>query len=316
MTKQPLLSKHIKAEAKRLGFSACGMAKAEPVDQQTIQNYQQWILQAHHADMTYLKNYPNLRFDPTQLMPGCKTIISLSLNYFPAQTLPTNVPQVAYYAYGKDYHDIMRNKIKMLSQFLSVDHPQSTFRICVDTAPMLERYWAVKAGLGWIGKHHNLIIPNQGSYHFLGELLVDIEADTYDTPLNSHCGSCHHCIDACPNHALTTEGLDSHRCLSYLTIEHRGNFSPNMAAVIRQQPSPYYIYGCDRCQIACPHNRFAQPHHTDELFPSSQFLHMQASDWQQLSRDTYQQLFKGSAVKRAKYEGLMRNIQLLTSKKD
>ena len=296
------ISNKIKAEAKRLGFSACGIAKAEPVDNNTATEYRQWLHDGKHASMQYLENNLDKRLDPTLLMPNAKSIICVALNYFPQKRLAEHQYQFAYYAYGQDYHDVMKQKLQSLATFMHSLLPSGnslTYKLCCDTVPILDRYWASRAGLGWIGKNGNLIIPDAGSYFFLGEILADIELD-HDSPIDNRCGSCQKCMDACPTKALSAPHcVDARKCLSYLTIEHRGEYDGTL---------PNTIYGCDRCQQACPWNRFAQPTKIQEFAPSDKFLYMSPTDWEKLTIDDYRTLFKGSAVKRAKYEGLMRNI--------
>jgi len=317
-----VLTNKIKAEALRLGFSACGVAKAQPVDADYAKNYREWLRRGNHASMQYLENNLDKRLDPTLLMLGAKSIISLALNYYPKQRLADSQYQFAYYAYGKDYHDVMKGKMRELVKFIEeltafpinassppINREDRGCLLCVDTVPILDRYWAQKAGLGWIGKNGNLIIPKAGSYFFLCEVLLDIELE-YDVPMESHCGICTKCLDACPSGALYAPySIDARRCLSYLTIEHRGEFETGTEADIKKSAGNY-IYGCDCCQKACPYNSFATPTDVVEFTPSMEFLSMRPSDWHQLTVEQYRSLFKGSAVKRAKYEGLLRNITL------
>ena len=313
------ISNEIKAEAQRLGFSACGIAKAEPVSPLVAARYRQWLSDGKHASMQYLEKNLDKRLDPTLLMPNAQSIICLALNYYPTHLLAPHQYQFAYYAYGQDYHDVMKQKMQSLITFIhtllpssSPDTPSFASKPCCDTAPILDRYWAHKAGLGWIGKNGNLIIPHAGSYFFLGEILTDIPL-TYDTPIPDHCGTCQKCIQACPTHALAApHSIDARQCLSYLTIEHRGEFDPASRHLV-EHSAANTIYGCDRCQKACPHNRFAQPTKIKELAPSDKFLSMTPADWHGLTPEDYRTLFKGSAVKRAKYEGLMRNIAHLVT---
>ena len=344
------ISNKIKAEALRLGFSACGMAKVEPVDSQTATAYRQWLGDGKHATMQYLERNLDKRLDPTLLMPNARSIICLALNYFPARLLADHQYQFAYYAYGQDYHDVMRQKMQSLITFIQSLFPSADVGVdatpppvsckpCCDTVPILDRYWASRAGLGWIGKNGSLIIPNAGSYFFLGEILVDMDLE-YDTPMESRCGTCTRCLDACPTKALEKPHcVDARKCLSYLTIEHRGEFPehglckaesakfvdisehglcdadaakfaelPDTPPHAAKRQLPNTIYGCDCCQQACPWNRFAQPTKIQEFVPSDKFLSMSPADWHCLSVEDYRTIFKGSAVKRAKYEGLMRNI--------
>ncbi len=320
-----LHSEKIKAEALRLGFSACGIAKSHEVDMATEGRFKEWIVNGWNADMSYMGKNVDIRLNPGLLLDGCKSVISVALNYYPKQRLASSQYQFAYYAYGKDYHDVLRKKLYELAAFISAHSTsmQTTinFRVCVDTAPLLERYWACQAGIGWIGKNHNLIIPRKGSYFLLGEILTDKEVDVYDSPMASHCGNCNKCMMACPGKAICDDGtFISERCLSYLTIEHRGDFSEAEEKVVLNQvntaSTPYYIYGCDRCQIACPHNAFASPTSVEDLHPSDIFMNMENGDWEQLSIDEYKSIFKGSAVKRAKYEGLKRNIDVVKKETD
>lgn len=304
-----LSAETVKAEAKRLGFYACGIAPVQPVDSTHTAFFKQWLQEKRQGEMAYMENYSDKRTDPSLLVEDAHTVISVALNYYPNEKMPADAPQLAWYAYGQDYHDLMRHKLQSLLTGLQENFSPGTLtgRCFCDTAPILERYWAWRCGLGWIGKHTQLIIPHAGSTFFLGELILNLPADRYDSPLSSHCGTCHRCIDACPVTALSEhKGLDARRCLSYLTIENRREIPDDAAA--RMAP---YFYGCDRCQLACPHLRHAVPTQEEELHPKKELLAMTAKDWQNLTIDEYRTLFKGSAVKRAKYEGLMRNIKAM-----
>lgn len=293
----------IKAEALRLGFSACGVARAEAVDETTSEAFRSWCARGMQAGMNYMENYTDKRLDPRLLMEGTRTIVSVALNYYPARQLREDQYQFAWYAYGKDYHDIMKSKLNALQAMIAPPPLQS--RVFCDTAPVLERYWAWRAGLGWIGKNTQLIIPRAGSCFFLGEILLDAETDKYDEPRESRCGRCTRCLNACPTKALEAPFLlNSGRCLSYLTIENREDIPP-----VEGKKTGKKIYGCDECQKACPWNRFATPCRTAELQPSEAFMQMKKEDWEALTEEQYKVLFKGSAVKRAKYAGLLRNIR-------
>ena len=304
------LKDKIKAEASRLGFFVCGFARAEPVSEAMRRHYLSWLADGRNADMAYLGNNLDKRFDPRLLMPGVKTIVVVAQNYFPARRLPEGEPQIADYALGLDYHDIVKRKLRQLAATVGI----ADYRAFVDTAPVLERYWAVRAGLGWIGKNQQLIIPHAGSEFFLGELFVTVELPP-DEPLPNRCGTCHRCVDACPTHALSlpathVEGygditrFDARLCLSYQTIENRGELTVDAKAAMGDT-----FYGCDRCQRACPWNRFAKPSTEPLLQPREELLAMTRQKWGNLTEEDYRKLFKGSAVKRAKYEGLMRNIK-------
>ncbi len=317
METQPRLdARLIKAEALRLGFSVCGLARAEAVEEATAGAFHRWLKDGCQAGMTYMANHEAKRLDPRLLVEGARTVVSVALGYYPAERLPEEEYQIAWYAYGRDYHEVMKAKLSALLHFIqqrfgggeadvSGGNPAVTGRVFCDTAPVLERYWAWRAGLGWIGKNTQLIIPRTGSCFFLGEVIVDAEADRYDAPQRSRCGSCRRCLDACPAEALESPfRLNANRCLSYLTIEHRGPLPAGTEARMGNR-----IYGCDECQRVCPWNRYATPCHTEEFRPSPALLGMRRADWHRLTREEYNALFRGSAVKRAKYEGLKRNIE-------
>ena len=294
------LSNSIKAEASRLGFFACGISKAEPVDENTRQHMHTWLSQKAFADMEYMNNHEEMRLNPSLLMDGVKSIVSVALNYTPARTLPEGEYQIAAYALGQDYHTVVRDKLHRLAAAIGLQPGE--YRAFCDSAPVLERYWAVRGGLGWIGRNHQLIIPHAGSMFFLGELFIKEETD-YDTPMKNRCGECRKCIDACPTKVLSGNTFDAERCLSYQLIENRKELSEEAI-----QNMGDTIYGCDRCQQACPWNRFAKPTSEPLLQPREELLAMTRTQWKQLSIEDYRKLFKGSAVKRVKYEGLIRNI--------
>jgi epoxyqueuosine reductase len=320
MTTPQQLSTMIKAEAMRLGFSACGIAKAGRVSADEERHLRRWLAKGRYGNMAYMANHLDKRLDPRLLMDGLRSIVSVAMNYAPQRTLPDGEPQIAAYALGHDYHEVMKDRLHRLAAYVagltdeapgqSAEHRAGDdgfrYRVFVDSGPVLERYWACQAGLGWVGRNRQLIIPRAGSMFFLGELFLDIELD-YDQPMDSRCGTCHRCIDQCPTQVLNMSGdFDASRCLSYQTIENRGALSEEAKAAMGA-----CFYGCDRCQTACPWNRFAVPNEVPELQPREELLEMTWQKWQQLSLDDYRRLFKGSAVKRAKYEGLMRNIKAL-----
>ena len=293
MNSKYLISTHVKAEAHRLGFALCGMAPATPVEAGVAASYRRWLDEGGQAGMHYLKNHFAKRMDPCLLVPGTRSVVSVAMNYRPSRV----APGIAWYAQGHDYHDLMRQRLTALLEAVG-----GHGRCFVDTAPVPERYWAWRCGLGWIGHHGQLVVPGQGSAFFLGELFLEEECDAYDTPMADHCGTCTRCLDACPTGAIG--GLfRAERCLSYLTIEHRGEL-PSWAG----DKMGEMFYGCDRCLRACPHLH-ALPASDPLLQPSEALLHMTPGDWQQLTVTQYQALFRGSAVKRAKYEGLVRNIR-------
>lgn len=304
MTTPETHTRLLKAEALRLGFSACGVSSAEAVGVADCDAFVRWIDEGCHADMGYLAANLDKRLDPTLLVEGARSVVSVALNYFPPRDIPPGEYRLAWYALGEDYHTVMKDKLARLLDYLRTLLPGVSGRAFCDTAPLLERYWAWRGGLGWVGKHTQLILPHAGSAFFLGELVVDCTL-TYDTPLPSRCGTCDRCLRACPTGALTRpRHLDARRCLSYLTIEHRGEIPPEAASSLGDS-----IYGCDRCQQACPWMRFARPTDEARLHPRDGLLAMRRADWRRLDVETYRRLFKGSAVKRAKFEGLTRNIR-------
>lgn len=329
------LSTQIKNKANQLGFDACGIAEVASADTEAL-FFDRWIAEGCHAGMKYMENYRDIRLNPAGLVEGARSVISVALNYYPAVKQSPDAPRISYYAYGKDYHLVVKDKLHQLWQYITeelfpipssqhiatsgslsplergqgVCHSPaaSTARIFTDSAPILERYWAWKAGLGWIGKNTNLIIPGKGSFFFLGEIVTTLELD-YDRPQTNRCGSCRRCLDACPTGALERPGhLDAGKCLSYLTIEHKGDIPTEQAGRLGNR-----LYGCDTCQEVCPWNRFARPTREAAFHPTPDFLSLQKESLQDFTREDYNRIFAKSAVKRAKYEGLIRTI---SNKKD
>lgn len=294
-------SDNIKIEAKRLGFDACGISKATSTDQEL--SFHKWLEKNYHASMYYMERNIDKRMDPAVLVEGAKSIISVALNYYPPQLQSPDVPQFAYYAYGKDYHYVVKDKLYALYNFIKDAHPNASGRCFTDSAPVMERYWAAKAGIGFIGKNSLLIIPKLGSFFFLGEIVIDIELD-YDTSINNNCGSCTRCIDACPNTAIVEPYvIDSNRCISYQTIENRGDIPDSSVLKLNN-----CVFGCDICQKVCPWNANAKPNTTPDFFPSDNFLSLDKDRLINLSEPEFKSIFKDSAVQRTKYNGLKRNI--------
>ena len=293
--------------AKEYDFCACGIVSLTAVDEETAQYYHNWISKKKNAEMDYLANYEDKRYDPRELMPEAKTMICLAMSYAPdtAFSLSSEGYSFAAYALGKDYHDVVKARLRALAERLGL----RTYRVFTDTAPILERYWAEKAGIGWIGRNRQIIIPHYGSMVFLGEIMTDAIATEVTQPLNRSCGKCRKCIEACPTHALG-ESFDARLCLSYQTIENRGSIPEHIAGMMTD-----CIYGCDKCQNACPHNAKAIPTTVKEFQPSEALRAMTREQWNELTVEKYRELFKGSAVKRAKYDGLKRNIDCIKNRK-
>jgi epoxyqueuosine reductase len=297
----------VKEKAASLGFMFCNAAKAEYMNEEA-KLLDKWLNSNHHGEMSYMANHFDLRVDPSRLVAGAKTVISLAYNYHHPykQTDPT-APKISQYAYGRDYHKVVRKKLNLLFDWMKDSFGEIEGRVFVDSAPILERDWAQRSGLGWVGKNTMTINPKAGSFFFLAEVICDLAME-YDAPIKDYCGTCTRCIDACPTDAISPEGywMDGSKCISYLTIEYKKNLPPDYASKMEG-----WMYGCDICQDVCPWNRFAEPHQEPQFLPSDPILHFTKSDWQELSEPMYDQIFEGSAVKRAKYEGLRRNIDFL-----
>lgn len=306
------LSKQIKEYALSLGFDACGICKAEAVDAKNKIHFENWIENGYNADMEYMSRNADKRLDPRILVESAKSVIVLALNYYPHEFQDRNNPQIAYYAYGKDYHEVVKEKLKDLYSYCQSLNNTIEGRYFCDTAPLLERYWATKAGLGWIGKHSLLIIPKRGSYFFLSTLILNIELEYETTKKMPDCVSCSKCIDACPTGAITAPRIiDANKCLSYQTIENKGEIPE---VIIPQMNNRFY--GCDICQQACPWNKFATPHRTSDFKPSEELLQLTSLKIEAMQVEDYQRIFKGSAMKRAKISGLKRNNDAWIKSKD
>jgi len=301
----------IRKLAREQGFSACGFARAEPVKKEAVLAYRQWIDGGLNFSMHYMENYQAVRDNPTLLLDDARTVISFALNYYPEKLQPSTAPQFSYYAYGRDYHDVVRDRLRIVAGEITA-RTGCRCRVCVDTAPIRERYWAQQAGIGFIGRNNQLIIPGKGSYFFLGEIVTTLSLQP-DKPCSANCGTCRRCIDACPANALPGNygALDARRCLSCLTIEHRGELPEKMAEKLGNR-----VYGCDACQQACPHNSHATPTAVEEFTPSEEFLHISYESMGKMTEDDYRRIFRRSAVKRAKYSGLMRNYASINHLKE
>ncbi|MEO6039886.1 MAG: tRNA epoxyqueuosine(34) reductase QueG [Saprospiraceae bacterium] len=297
----------IRTEAQRLGFGFVGFARAERLETEA-RRLEQWLEQGAQGRMAYLENHFDLRIDPRQLVPGAQTVICLTFNYFTEEKQQDPAaPKIASYAYGEDYHFVVKDKLKSLLQYMQQEIGEIYGRCFVDSAPVMEREWAQRAGIGWNGRNTLTINPKAGSFFFLAEIICDLPL-VYDDPIPDHCGTCRRCIDACPTEAISPEGyfLDASKCISYLTIELRdaipGEFQEQMDG---------WMFGCDVCQDVCPWNRFSQRHTEPAFEPHEDLLRLSQRDWQELTEETFGRIFKKSAVKRVKYAGLKRNIDFL-----
>lgn len=300
-------SKMIKAEALRLGFMACGIAKATYLEEEAPR-LEAWLNNNHHGEMAYMANHFDKRLDPRLLVDDAKSVVSLTLNYFPETVLSKNdAPKISKYAYGTDYHTVIKDKLKELLNFINETIGEVNGRCFVDSAPVMDKVWAQKAGLGWRGKNTNLISKQAGSFFFLAELIIDIDLE-YDHPfVADHCGSCTRCIDACPTDAIVAPYVvDGSKCISYLTIELKNEIPNEFKGKMDN-----WMFGCDVCQDVCPWNRFATPHHEPAFHPSSNLLGLKQQDLVEMTDEVFKQVFKESAIKRTKLNGLKRNIDFL-----
>ncbi|RFN59599.1 tRNA epoxyqueuosine(34) reductase QueG [Marixanthomonas ophiurae] len=298
-------TKLIKTEAKRLGFLSCGISKAEFLEEEAPR-LETWLKQNMHGEMSYMENYFDKRLDPTKLVPDSKSVISLLLNYYPSETQNEDSYKISKYAYGRDYHFVIKDKLKQLLNHIQEEIGDVHGRAFVDSAPVLDKAWAAKSGLGWIGKHSNLLTKQTGSFYFIAELIVNLDLE-YDTPVTDHCGSCTACIDACPTQAIVDPYVvDGSKCISYLTIELKNEIPTEFSKKMDD-----WMFGCDICQDVCPWNRFSKPHNEPLFNPHPELLENTKKDWEEITKELFNEIFRKSAVKRTKYEGLKRNIQYL-----
>lgn len=307
MTDKRELTQAFKQAAAENGFSFCGMSKAEPLDEEARQ-LEQWLKQGRHGKMRYMENYFDKRIDPCKLVPGAKSVISLMYNYYTTvKQTDTEAPVISKYAYGEDYHHVIKAKLKNLILYLQNTYGDFHARIFVDSAPVLEKAWAKKSGLGWQGRNTNLINPKAGSFFFLAEIICDLEFE-YDGPIKDYCGSCTACIDACPTDALHEPYfIDATKCISYLTIELKDALIPETF----KNSMDNRMFGCDICQDVCPWNRFSKQHQEKRFNPISDMLEFDKKDWEDLTEEIFYDIFKNSAVNRTKFAGLKRNILFL-----
>lgn len=298
-------SQMIKAEAKRLGFLSCGISKADFLHEEAPR-LEKWLKNGFHGQMNYMENHFDKRLDPRLLVDDAKSVISLLLNYYPNQLQNQDSYKISKYAYGEDYHYVIKDKLKTLLFFIQENIGEVSGRAFVDSAPVLDKAWAAKSGLGWVGKHSNLLTQKTGSFYFIAELILDLDL-LYDTPTTDHCGTCTACIDACPTEAIVAPYIvDGSKCISYFTIELKDNLPNEMKGKFDD-----WMFGCDVCQDVCPWNRFSTPNEEVSFQPNSEVLSFSKKDWHEITEETFRKVFQKSPVKRTKFEGLKRNINFL-----
>jgi epoxyqueuosine reductase len=298
----------IKQKALELGFFYCGISKAEFLEEEAPR-LEAWLNEQRHGKMSYMENHFDKRLDPRLLVDGAKSVISLLLNYYTEEKQSDlSAPKISKYAYGEDYHDVIKEKLRQLMQFIETEIGEVSGRVFVDSAPVMDKAWAKKSGLGWIGKNSNLIHPKSGSFFFIAEMIIDLELEA-DGPIKDYCGTCTKCIDACPTDAIIEPYVvDGSKCISYLTIELKDALLPTEF----KGKMDNWAFGCDICQDVCPWNRFSLLHNEPRFNPSKNLLQLSNNDWQDLSEEVFNELFKLSAVKRTKFDGLKRNIDFLS----
>lgn len=297
----------LKTKATELGFFYCGFSKADFLEEEAPR-LEKWLNLNYQGKMSYMANYFDKRLDPRLLVDDAKTVVSLLLNYYPEEIQNAESPKISKYAYGEDYHTVIKDKLKELIQYLKENIGEINGRAFVDSAPVMDKVWANKSGLGWIGKNSNLIHPKEGSFFFIAELILDIEIEP-DGPMKDYCGTCTRCIDACPTGAIVQPYVvDGSKCISYLTIELKDELLPNEF----KGKMDNWMFGCDICQDVCPWNRFAKITQEPRFKPNPLLLELKSNDWKELNEEVFNQLFKHSAVKRTKFTGLQRNIKFLS----
>ncbi|KLT71708.1 MULTISPECIES: tRNA epoxyqueuosine(34) reductase QueG [unclassified Flavobacterium] len=298
-------SKFIKEEAKRLGFLSCGISKAGFLEQEAPR-LENWLKKNHNGQMAYMENYFDKRLDPTLLVDDAKSVVSLLLNYYPEEVQNQESFKISKYAYGQDYHTVIKEKLKEFLFSIQEHIGEVSGRAFVDSAPVLDKAWAAKSGLGWIGKNSNLLTQKVGSFYFIAELILDLDLE-YDHATTDHCGSCTACIDACPTQAIVAPYVvDGSKCISYYTIELKENIPMEMKGKFDE-----WAFGCDTCQDVCPWNRFSKPHSEPLFNPNPEVLSFSKKDWIEITEETFRAVFKNSPIKRTKFDGLKRNIKFL-----
>jgi epoxyqueuosine reductase len=305
MSNKTINSNFIKQQAKRLGFMSCGISKAEFLEQEAPR-LEHWLKSNQNGQMSYMENNFDKRLDPTKLVDDSKSVISLLLNYYPEKHQIENTFKISKYAYGQDYHYVIKDKLKELLATIQENIGEVSGRAFVDSAPVLDKAWAAKSGLGWIGKNSNLITKQIGSFYFIAELIIDLELE-YDNPTTDHCGSCTACIDACPTQAIETPYIvNGSKCISYFTIELKDNIPQEMRGKFDD-----WAFGCDICQDVCPWNKFSKPHSEPLFAVKPELIEMSKKDWNEITEEVFKKVFKNSPLKRTKFEGLKRNINFL-----
>ena len=295
----------IKAEAKRLGFLSCGISKAGFLEEEAPR-LESWLNKNSHGQMSYMANNFDKRLDPTLLVEDSKSVVSLLLNYYPDEFQKEDTFKISKYAYGEDYHFIIKEKLKELLYSIQANIGEVSGRAFTDSAPVLDKAWAAKSGLGWIGKNSNLLTQKVGSFYFIAELIIDLELE-YDSAVTDHCGSCTACIDACPTEAIESPYIvNGSKCISYFTIELKEAIPQKVKGKFED-----WIFGCDICQDVCPWNRFSKPHSEPLFNPNPELLSFTKKDWNEITQETFREVFKNSAVKRTKLDGLLRNISFV-----
>lgn len=300
---------YIKQLAAELGFDHCGIAKAEQLDDDA-RRLERWLNKGMHGNMQYMENHFDKRIDPRKLVEGAQSVITLLFNYFPSERQRPDAPQVSKYAYGQDYHEVIRARLKTMLLRMQEHIGPVQGRGFVDSAPVLERSWARRSGLGWIGKNGNLIHKQAGSFFFIATLITDIPLE-YDSPVGDYCGTCTRCLDACPTGALVAPGVvDGSRCISYFTIELKEQLIPEKM----QGQFDGWMFGCDTCQDVCPWNRFSKAHSEAEFAPIPAILNFSTQDWEDMTEEAFREIFRHSPLKRSKYAGIRRNLHFLNPK--
>lgn len=306
MSDQESLSRWIKQEALQMGFFHCGISRAEFLEEEAPR-LEKWLHQNYHGDMGWMANHFDKRLDPRLLVPGAKSVISLLFNYYTEAVQPENAPKISRYAYGKDYHLVIKDKLHLLFSRIREKAGHIEGRVFVDSAPVMDKAWAKRSGLGWVGKHTNLINKEAGSYFFIAEIICDLEL-AYDGPVKDYCGTCTRCIDACPTDAITEPyQVDGSKCISYFTIELKKEIPQEMHGKFGD-----WAFGCDICQEVCPWNRFASEHDAPELKPYPEILEWDEKDWHEMTEEAFRQIFRHSPIKRTGFDGLKRNLKFIT----